>query len=467
MLEQVDKAGHHHVLQRIYQTIALRRSDTKLFVNLLWSFLGAGLPLLVAIVTIPRLLHAMGMTRFGVLSLAWVVVGYFSLFDLGLGRAMTQLVARKIGKGEESDIPSIVWVGMILMTLLGVVGAVAVWLVSPWLVGSKLGISDDLRQETLTAFYLLAASIPVVIGTTGLRGVLEARQRFDVVNFVKITLWVLTYAAPLAVLPWSNALPALVASLVLARIVAFAAYLIACLRLYPELRTRPNFDARYVRDMLSFGGWMTVSNIVGPLLLYFGRLLLAVLVSVEAVAYFSTPNDVVTNLLIIPAALLNVFFPVFAQQWAAGSEAVRKTYHQALGYNLVLILPLTLLTVAFARPALAWWISPDFAGHSFQVAQLIAVGVLINSFAHFSQALIQAFGRPDLTAKLHVFELITYVPYLWWLIENYGITGAAVAWVVRATISTVLLWIIANRCLSGSIKRAARTEVYPEMRMEA
>lgn len=438
-----------------------------MFVNLLWSFLGAGLPLLVAIVTIPKLLHAMGMARFGVLSLAWVVVGYFSLFDLGLGRAMTQLVAQKIGKGEESDIPSIVWVGMILMTLLGVVGAVAVWLISPWLVGTKLAISNDLRQETLTAFYLLAASIPVVISTTGLRGVLEARQRFDVVNLVKIPLGVLTYVAPLAVLPHSNALPALVASLVLVRIIAFSAYLVACLRLYPELLILARFNALYVRDMLSFGGWMTVSNVVGPLLLYFGRLLLAVLVSVEAVAYFSTPYDVVINLLIIPAALLSVFFPVFAQQWPAGSEAVRKTYHQAIGYNLILILPLTLVTVAFARPALAWWINPDFAEHSFRVAQLIAVGVLINSFAHFSQALIQAFGRPDLTAKLHVFELITYVPYLWWLIENYGITGAAVAWVVRVSISTILLWIIAGKCLSGSIKPAARIEVYPEMRVEA
>jgi O-antigen/teichoic acid export membrane protein len=453
------------LLQRIYQAIAFRRSDAKLFVNLLWSFLGAGLPLLVAIVTIPQLLHAMGIARFGVLSLAWVVVGYFSLFDFGLGRAMTQLVAQKIGKGEESDIPSIVWVGMLLMTLLGVVGALAVWLISPWLVETKLSIPNELRQETLAAFYLLALSIPVVICTTGLRGILEARQRFDVVNLVKIPLGALTYLAPLAVLPYSIALQDLVASLVVVRIVGAVAYLVACLRLYPELRIPPRFEPRYLRDMLSFGGWMTISNVVGPLLLYFGRLLLAVLVSVEAVAYFSTPYDVVINLLIIPAALLNVFFPTFAQQWAAGST-VRKTYHQAIGYNLVLILPLTLLTAAFARPALAWWINPDFAEHSFRVAQLIAVGVLINSFAHFSQALIQASGRPDLTAKLHVLELITYLPYLWWLIENYGITGAAVAWVVRVSISTIVLWIIARKCLSGSIKQAARVTAYREVRTE-
>ena len=33
---------------------------------------------------------------FGVLSLVWMFIGYFSLFDLGLGRATTKLVAEKI-----------------------------------------------------------------------------------------------------------------------------------------------------------------------------------------------------------------------------------------------------------------------------------------------------------------------------------------------------------------------------------
>ena len=68
-----------------------------------WSMFGMALPLLVALVTIPYLIDALGVARFGVLSLAWVVVGYFSLFDMGLGKAMTQLVAKKIGSGEENE----------------------------------------------------------------------------------------------------------------------------------------------------------------------------------------------------------------------------------------------------------------------------------------------------------------------------------------------------------------------------
>ena len=67
---------------------------------------------------------------------------------------------------------------------------------------------------------------------------------------------------------------------------------------------------------------------------------------------------------------------------------------------------------------------------------------------------MQAYGRPDLTAKLHVVELALYLPYMWWLIERHGIEGAAVAWVVRVAISTVALAVMANRCLAGTVRKS-------------
>jgi len=111
-------------------------------------------------------------------------------------------------------------------------------------------------------------------------------------------------------------------------------------------------------------------------------------------------------------------------------------------------------TFLAARPGLAWWINEEFSRNGYRVAQLMAVGIFINSFGHLSQALIQAYGRPDLTAKLHVAELVLYVPYSWALITAYGINGAAVGWVIRVTISTLVLAVIANRCVAGSLNRS-------------
>ncbi|MFV1975715.1 MAG: flippase, partial [Candidatus Scalindua sp.] len=393
----------------------------------------------------------LGTARFGVLTLAWMVVGYFSLFDLGLGRALTKLVAEKLGAGKDEEIPGIVWIGMSLMSALGVIGAVIIGCLSPWLVGGALEIPRELQPETLTAFYLLAVSIPVVISATGLRGVLEAHYRFGVVNAIRLPLGIFTFLGPLAVLPFSNSLSDIVLVLVLARFISLLAYLIVCLVLYPDLRRRASLGREMAKRLLSFGGWMTVSNITGPLLLYLGRVFIITMLSAEAVAYFVTPYEVVAKLLVIPGVIVSVLFPAFSHSFQSGGSNIGALYKKSLRYIFAIMLPIVLLVYFYAQDGLAWWVNDEFSTNGFRVAQFLAIGVFINSFGHISQALVQGYGRPDLTAKLHLAELLIYIPYLWVLIDQYGITGAAIAWTIRVTISTLALSYLARRCIQGSL----------------
>lgn len=398
----------------------------------------------------------MGDARFGILSLSWVLVGYFGFFDLGIGRALTHVVATRIAAGKSQELPAIIRAGFILMGILGVLGGLAVAGVAPWIANKVLSIPEDMRAETLTAIYILALSIPVVIITSGYRGVLEGIHRFDLVNLVRAPLGAMTYFGPLLVLPFTYRLPGVVAVLLLVRVVTLVAYAVFCYRAMPHVRQQASFSKAEVRELLSFGGWLTLSNIAGPLLLYLGRFLLAILVSAQAVAYFSTPYEVAISLLLLPGVYVSVLFPNFAQGFQSDKQSVNKLYSKWQFYTLISMFPLCLFTFLAARPLLSVWISPDFADQSYRVAQILAVGVFINSFGYISQCLIQAYGRPDLTAKLHVAELVAYVPYVWWLVSTAGIEGAAYAWSIRVAISTAALATIAALCLNGSIISHAR-----------
>ena len=415
--------------------------------NVVWNLLGTGAPLLVAIVAIPMLIEGLGIARFGVLTLAWMVVGYFSLFDLGLGRALTKLVAEKLGKGQDNEIPALVWTAMSLMAVLGVLGAVVVAALSPWLVGGVLKIPTELQPETLTAFYLLAASIPIVISTTGLRGILEAHQRFGLVNAVRIPLGIFTFLGPVAVLPFSNSLVPVVAVLVIARLVSWCAYAVLCLKVEPALRHSVSIHRAMVRPLINFGGWMTVTNIVGPLMVYMDRFLIGAVVSMIAVAYYSTPYEVVTKLWIIPGALMGVLFPAFAAALVQDRARAARLFNRSVNYIFLSLFPVVLIIVTFAHEGLTLWLGSEFADNSSLVLQLLAVGVLINSLAHVPSGLVQGAGRPDLTAKLHLTELPFYLLMLWWLLGAYGIVGAAIAWVVRVAVDTLVLFVMSNRLL--------------------
>lgn len=79
--------------------------------NTLINLVGQILPVFVGIFTIPMLIKGLGTDRFGVLTLAWMVIGYFSLFDLGLGRALTQIIATRLGKEEANELLD--WFGLL------------------------------------------------------------------------------------------------------------------------------------------------------------------------------------------------------------------------------------------------------------------------------------------------------------------------------------------------------------------
>ncbi len=415
--------------------------------NVLWNLLGTGAPLLVAIVAIPILIGGLGLARFGVLTLAWMVVGYFSLFDLGLGRALTKLVAEKLGNGQDDEIPSLVWTAMSLMAILGVLGAIVIASLSPWLVGSVLNIPAELQSETLTAFYLLVAFIPVVISTTGLRGILEAHQRFGLVNVVRIPLGIFTFLGPVAVLPFSNSLVPIVTVLVFARLVSCCAYAVLCLKIDPTLRHPVGIHRTMVRALIRFGGWMTVTNIVGPLMVYMDRFLIGVVVTMTAVAYYTTPYEVITKLWIIPGALMGVMFPAFAAAIVQDQARAARLFERTVTYIFLSLFPIILIVVTFAHEGLTLWLGSEFADNSSLVLQLLAVGVFINSHAHVPSGLVQGAGRPDLTAKLHLIELPFYLLVLWWLVGDYGIIGAAITWVLRVVIDAMFLFVMAHRLL--------------------
>lgn len=415
--------------------------------NTILNLLGQAAPLLVAIVAIPVLIPRIGTERFGLLVLAWVVLGYFSLFDLGLGRSLTQVVADRLGRGLDEEVPSLARTGLFMMAGVGVAGGALLFLLSPVLTRQVLNVPVALQQETLLAFRLLALGVPFVVLTAGHRGLLEAVQWFGWVNAVRVPQGVLTYLAPITVLPFSRSLVAMVASLVVVRVVSWVAYATLSLRAFPRLRERTALGRTQARALLALGSWITVSNLVSPLMVYLDRFLIGAVLTAAAVAYYATPFEVVTRLWIIPGAVVAVFFPAFATSFRADPARAGVLFGEAARGILLCLFPLAFVLMAFAPEGLALWVGPEFAVPGAPVARWLLVGILVNSVAQVPFAFIQAVGRPDLTAKLHLLEAPIYFGLLWWLLQTHGITGAAVAWTVRVSIDALLLFWLSARLL--------------------
>lgn len=414
--------------------------------NSLWNLGGFVLPGLAALFALPRLIAGYGSDRFGLLGIFWIAVGYFGLFDFGLGRALTRMVAFYTDHDENHRVPSLVWTGLWMMLAFGIATGTVVFLGAHWASEHLLKIPVELRGEATLAGRLLGICIPAVTVAAGGRGVLEARQRFAAVSMVRMSLGVVMYAGPLAVLPFSRTIVGAAGVLVVARYATMTAQLVLCLRTIPELRAsfRPRREA--LSPLLRFGGWMTISNLISPIMATLDRFLLGVVLSTAAVALYTAPQEVVTKLNVLPGAMVVSIFPIFSRSFAKHPNEVTRLYNRALEASILSLAPVVLCLAYFADPLLRLWLRASYNPISADVLRILAIGVMINGAAQTPYALVQGAGRPDLTAKIHLTELPIFCVLFVVLVHANGVAGAAEAWSIRVFLDLIALSAAALAC---------------------
>lgn len=415
--------------------------------NSLLNLFGNVVPLATAIVVIPHLVRGLGTERFGVLSLVWIVIGYFGLFDLGIGRATTKFISEYIAQDERDLLRDTVWSSLATLTSFGLLGGIILAVLTRILVTGVLHIPLFLQEETFGAFYVLSVSIPLVLASAGVRGILEAHRRFGVINSIKIPVGVVSIIAPLLVLPFSHNLKHIAAALLVCRVIELVVTFIVCRKVLSGLGWPQRPHGEHIRRLLGYGGWLTVSNVVGPLMTYLDRFIVGGLLTMSAVAYYSTPYDVVTKQGIVPGSLLGVVFPNLCGYAAVDTRSFVALYEKSVKYLIAIMAPFAIILVVFAGPFLNLWLGPEFAEKSTLVVQILAIGVFLNAVAQVPYAAIQALGRPDITAKLHLIEFPFYLSLLWILVTYLGITGAALAWLMRVLLDAGILFWISHRML--------------------
>ena len=419
--------------------------------NTTYNLLGYGIPLALAIIFIPMLIKQLGYEKFGILNLAWVVIGYFSFLDFGIGKSLTKIIAEKIGLNQQKEIPEYFWTSLILMLGFSVIVSFFLFLAVPYLVNNFFKITEELKIESSNAFYALIISIPIVTTTAGLRGVLEAYQKFGIINVFRTILGGFTFITPLICLIFTNNLFWIVISLIILRSIIWILYFFACIKVNPSFKSKVIFNTNLFKDVIKLSSWITVSNIIGPLFIYLDRFLIGALISVSAITYYATPYEVITKLLLIPGALVGVLFPIFSATYLNDPAFSKSLFKRGIKFIFLLLYPIILIIISFAFEGMNLWVGKDFANNSTFILQMLSFGVLVLSVAYVPFHFLQGIGRPDIPAIVNLVELPFYLLILWYALVNYGINGAAFVWTIRIIIDAGLLIYFSQKVVKNII----------------
>ena len=412
---------------------------------------GMVIPLAVAYFAFPFLTRALGPARFGLLGISWAFLEYLTLFDIGLGKATVRYVADAVARGSR-DISQITAVSLSVQLLIGCCAAVVLIASASALARNVFRVDPALIDEASRLFVVVALNLPVVLALSTYRGVLEGAQHFALSNAIRIPVSAGSVVIPTVLAVRGHSLPDMLMWVLVWRALATLVTIYAIRRVIAGFQLEPPRDWRRLRSLISFGGWVAISGVVSPMLIYFDRFALGARSGLVAVAYYTAPYEGITRLLLVPNSLVSALFPLLTGLGVvAASARIDRLFASSMRAVLVIMSVPVAIVLFFAPVLLNMWMGPIYAAHGELALRILALGVLINSVGHIPYTFLEASGRPDVPAKFHMLELAIHVPVAWYLVGAYGINGAAAAWTARVTLDTLLLVVAAKRILRVSL----------------
>lgn len=401
---------------------------------------GMVLPLVAALITVPIYIHLIGAARYGVLSIVWLLLGYFGFLDFGLSRASANALSRLSHENAAERVPVLV-TSLYLNMALGLFGGLVLYGASSLLLAYAGSIPDALRPEITSAMPWIATMLPIALISAVGAGALESRERFMEANVLTTLSGVVGQVAPVTC-AWffGPTLEVVIPAAFLARLLSTVLVWVLVAHIERPLDLR-RFDRSRVRGLLGYGAWVSVTSVISPLLETLDQVLIGAMLGPASVAHYTVPMSLSTRCLVVSSALAKTLFPRLSRLGRDDATLLAERATMLLAYAFAGVCGPAII---IAGPFLKLWVGPDFAAYSIPVAHILLVGAWCNGVAYIPYTLLQGQGRPDLTARIHLAEILPFLALLWLLTTQFGLPGAALAWTIRVAADWVVLMLVSG-----------------------
>lgn len=405
--------------------------------NSTWNFLGFIIPALAIIPAFGVIARLLDLEQFGIFTLCFAIMGYANLLDAGMARAVIRSIS--IEKNNKEKINKIISTASLTVLIISLTIGIIIYIYSNNFV-QILNISNKYKNETENSLKLLALTMPAFLLSTVWFSYLEGLQKFYKLNILKTIYGLLMAIIPLGAVAYHPSLESSIIGL------AFARYLTLLIAYFWSLPTRSPlkifiFDKNCFKELFSFGGWITISNFISPIMVYFDRFFISSIVGAKDIAFYTIPSEAISRLSFLPASIVRVIFPRLSAKDLNSKKDTILTYW-SIGTICTIV---TLVGILGSKKILLIWMGEAYTGLAATIFSILLIGYLFNSLAQIPYAIIQAGGHSKITAFLHIIEFIPYILLLYFFVHEHGMIGAAAAWSIRVIFDCIALFFLSKK----------------------
>ncbi|HJR58260.1 MAG TPA: oligosaccharide flippase family protein [Vicinamibacterales bacterium] len=413
-----------------------RSARTGFLHNVAWGWAGVAVNVVIGFLLSPILIRKLGLEHFGIWVLLFSLVDYFRMLDFGFRAAAVNACARARVREDWGAVNRTAATAILYFLASGVACAGLVILFRDPLIGA-LNVSPALRPEARVVLVVIACAVALRLVLSPLTAVLEAFQRFDLVNRAYIASLVLRSTASLTVLLLGFGLLEMAYVVLTAQVIENVWSFICVRQVLPVFRMSPMLVERQTfAALFRFGRYSAVMAAANLISIQAPATILGLLRGPTEVGFFSLPF----RLLMYSAEGLSKVSDVTSSV-TAGLDETRSTaqvWSLAILTNrhcLALFMPLAIFLAIWGTPLLRVWVSPEVGAESGRLIPILLIMFLFGVAGQYNAgAILIGQGKHAAYSYAVVLEVIASVICLFLFVPRYGVVAAA--WIVSLTFVT-------------------------------
>ncbi|TFW36001.1 oligosaccharide flippase family protein [Massilia horti] len=411
--------------------------NLRLVSNACSNLLGAAIPAVVALATVPLVVKGLGEAGYGLYSLVTAIVGYFAVIDINVTAGSVKYVAGYAATGDRERISETICFGLLVYIGLGLIGAFGLYFGAHALVTRVFSVPAGLVPVAVATLKVAALGFLVGQLQSYLQSVPQSLMRFDISGRIEVVFGTVVPLLTVLVLMAGYGLFEVIALRVLASSVNCAILWRAIRGLLPDLGWRtPRAAIR--RELLGFSAYSFLSRFASLSYAYADKLIIGALVGVTGLAYFTVASTLANRVLALTFRLSGVFFPAASALAANGQlERLKCLYLKASRYVVYINAAALVLLAVFAEPILRYWMNPDFAKNGALVLTVMALSQFVDSLTNLPSLVNDGMGHPRVSGMFALARALFGLLVVWLGVARYGIDGAAWGHLLSSSVLTL------------------------------
>lgn len=411
--------------------------------NLIANYVGTFWAALVSFAFVPFYLDFIGVEGYGLVGFFLMLTATLSILDGGLGAAASRESARYSASDElqRREIVDVLHAMEVLFWGISCVVGSMIAITAPLLVDYWLNVAPETREATIVAIRWMALAILVQFPTSFYVGCLNGLQKQVALNCLNIIGSTIRSIGAVLIL-WliSPSVEAFFAWNAISGLGMLIAYRVVFYNGVSESKNKVQFCLYSLRRVKHFIAGVGIINVLALLLTQLDKLILSKILSLQDFGYYSLAWTLGTLVYRLTGPIFNAYYPKITQEVELGNKSViMATYQKSCVIMSIAVVPFSLWIAVFSKEILFLWArNPEISNAASGALSVIAIGTMCNAFMHMPYALQLAYSHTRLALWQNVLTLIFIAPLTWILATRYGLTAAALPWLL-VNLSYVLI----------------------------